>query len=60
MLQGSKTKENIMGFFNPMPAFMKEHDTPVLCIVYKKPQEQGETIFISYFKDDEDVDINIQ
>ena len=28
------TKNDIMGFFNPIPPFMKEHDYPYLCIVY--------------------------
>lgn len=33
-LEKMKTKENIIGFYNPIPPFKIEHDYPVLCILY--------------------------
>ena len=35
-IEKMKTKQNIMGFYNPIPPFKKEYDHPVLCIVYVK------------------------
>lgn len=58
VLEKMKTKENIMGFFNPIPPFKLEYDYPVLCIIYKKPSE-GDVVHIDYFNDDEEVKILI-
>lgn len=49
-----RTKENILGFYNPIPPFKLEHDCPVLCIIYKKPSE-GDVVHINYYRDDEEV-----
>ncbi|CDW77329.1 UNKNOWN [Stylonychia lemnae] len=57
-LEKMKTKENILGFFNPIPPFRMEHDNPVLCIIYKR-QEESDTIRVSYYSDDEEVKILI-
>ena len=58
-LQG-KTKANIMGFYNPIPPFKREHDYPVLCLVYKKPREDNSKIYVTYYNDNEDVSIPIE
>lgn len=55
-----KTKAHVMGFFNPIPPFKREHDYPVLCIVYKKPSENANVIHVKYYNDNEDVNIPIE
>jgi hypothetical protein len=61
LLEKMKTKENLLGFFNPIPPFKNEHDHPVLCLIYKKPIEQGQdTIYVKYFNDDEEVKIVVE
>jgi hypothetical protein len=55
-----KTKANIMGFYNPIPSFKREHDYPVLCIVFKRPRTAPNTIHVEYFNDNQDVIIDIQ
>ena len=37
------TKQNLMGFYNPIPPFKKEYENPVLCIVYtlREPLPEG-------------------
>ena len=54
-LQKMKTKSNIMGFYNPIPPFKKEYDTPVLCVVYMRNSE--DVVHIDYFSDREEVKI---
>ena len=65
-LMKMQTKQNIMGFYNPIPPFKQEYDTPVLCIVYvlnasdpERPQER-DIIHIDYFKDHQEVKIVIE
>ena len=58
-LLGKKTKESIIGFYNPIPQFLREHKSPTLCIIYQKPNE-GENIYIEYFKDSEPVKLEIE
>ncbi len=59
-LQPGKTKENILGFYNPIPAFMPEHEHPVLCIVYKRPLLEGnDSVHVEYFADHEEVKLPI-
>lgn len=50
-----KTKSSIMGFYNPIPEFMTEHDHPVLCIIYKKSTGNDQVLHVKYFNDSEDV-----
>lgn len=57
ILEKMKTKENILGFFNPIPPFKEEHDHPVLCIVYRKPAQDPDTFHINYYSDSEEVKI---
>ena len=49
----ASTKQNLLGFFNPIPSFMPEHESPWLCIIYKR----GEETFTEYFKDNQPVKI---
>ena len=55
-LQG-KTKSNVMGFYNPIPDFMQEHDHPTLCIIYKRPLLNPDHVYVTYYRDNEDVSI---
>lgn len=55
-----KTKANIMGFFNPIPTFKREHEYPVLCVVYKRPSIDNETSIVDYYKDNDNVSIEIE
>jgi len=48
-----------MGFYNPIPPFKKEYETPVLCIVYSKPSQEGEESqnIVQFFSDRSEVKI---
>lgn len=48
-----------MGFFNPIPTFKSDYGNPYLCLIYKKPRENSETIHIQYFKDSEEINLQI-
>eukprot|EP00347_Sterkiella_histriomuscorum_P020714 403336759 len=52
-----RTKENILGFYNPIPPFKLEHDCPVLCIIFKRPAQNADQVYINYFRDDQNVEI---
>jgi len=54
LLEKSKTKENILGFYNPIPPFKLEHDFPVLCIIYSVGGE-NDTVHVNYYNDEEEV-----
>lgn len=36
VIESMNTKENLIGFYNPIPPFKIEHDYPVLCVVCKR------------------------
>ena len=48
-LESMSTKENLLGFYNPIPKFRPEHEYPVLCIIYKEGLEGP--IHINYYSD---------
>ena len=62
-----QTKQNIMGFYNPIPPFKKEYENPVLCVVYtlgERAPSMGEgefvapkTLHIDYYSDKQEVKI---
>jgi hypothetical protein len=52
-IESMKTKENLMGFYNPIPPFKEEHNHPVLCIIYTRPNIDPETYHIEYYNDTE-------
>lgn len=56
-LEKMRTKQNLLGFYNPIPPFKQEQ--PVLCVVYVLNRAQDE-IHIDYYNDREEVKIGIQ
>ncbi len=56
VIENMNTKENLIGFFNPIPPFKLEHDYPVLCVIYMKTSVNDE-VHIQYFNDSEEVRI---
>ena len=61
-IEKMRTKEHILGFFNPIPPFLAEHDNPVLCIVYKDftdPLYPLGVVHINYYSDQEEVSIEL-
>ena len=59
-LEKMRTKQNLLGFYNPIPPF--KQDKPVLCIVYvlngdpMRLREQ-DMVHVDYFNDREEVRI---
>jgi hypothetical protein len=61
------TKSNLMGFYNPIPPFKKEYDSPVFCLIYTlgEPLPEGDIqvrpppkeLHIKYFTDRQEVKI---
>jgi len=56
VLEKMRTKQNLLGFYNPIPPFKQE--SPVLCVVYVLNQA-ADVINISYYNDKEEVKIGI-
>lgn len=59
-----QTKQNIMGFYNPIPPFRKESDTPVLCLVYVLNSQDparltNDAIHVDYYSDQSEVKLLI-
>jgi len=56
-----QTKQNIMGFYNPIPPFKRDYDNPVLCVIYTLNEslpniddenyQPPQTMHIQYFTD---------
>ena len=57
LLERMRTKQNLLGFYNPIPPFKQEQ--PVLCVVYVLNRAQDE-VHIGYYNDREEVKIGIQ
>ena len=59
------TKQNLMGFFNPIPPFKKEYENPVLCLIYTigeaMPDPQRDVVaanlHITFYSDRQEVKI---
>ena len=64
-----QTKQNLLGFYNPIPPFKREYENPVLCLVYTlgEPLLEGfnadlaakppQNLHIDYFNDRQEVKI---
>jgi hypothetical protein len=64
-----QTKQNLLGFYNPIPPFKREYENPVLCLVYTlgEPLPEGfyadlaarppQKLHIDYFNDRQEVKI---
>mmetsp|Transcript_19466 Transcript_19466/g.18582 ORF Transcript_19466/g.18582 Transcript_19466/m.18582 type:complete len:200 (+) Transcript_19466:1906-2505(+) len=60
-LKCKDTKNDVMGFFNPIPPFVVGHQTPHLCVIYKRGDgvELSNRITVQYFRDSDTVKIPI-
>ena len=67
-----QTKQNLLGFYNPIPPFKRGYDNPVLCLVYtlgeRLPEgvnedlaaEPPRNLYKHYFSDRQEVKIVAQ
>ena len=53
-LQKMASKQNLVGFFNPIPPFKREADRPVLCVIYTLNNDPSK-VWICYYSDKAEV-----